>query len=89
MKAAAIKARLKKLNISMENLEINNDEIEVCVGYVEENGRGSCDDSKTNRLANKIKKHFPECTASTGTGYGAIIIHFNFTPCPLRTQNID
>lgn len=89
MTANQISKRLTKNNFSLENITIEKDMIEVAVGYEERNGFGMVNSTKTKTLANKIKKQFPECSYTSQTGYGAILIWFNFTKNPLVSQNID
>ena len=84
-----ITKRLTKNNFSLEGLTIERDMIEVAVGYQEKHGFGSVDNKKTKALANKIKKIFPECSYTSGTGYGAIVIWINYSKNPLVSQNID
>ena len=82
-----------KAGLTTENLKIERDEIEVCVGYYETtNGSsryGHSDERKTRTLANKIKKLFPTISNESSTQYGAIRFMFNFTRNPFIAQNID
>lgn len=89
MTANQISKRLTKNNFSLENVTINKDMIEVAVGYFERDGLGFVNSTKTKTLANKIKKQFPECSYTSQTRYGAIIIWFNFRSNSFASQNID
>jgi len=89
MNASQITKRLVKNLISLESLTIGKDEIEVAVDYKEINGYGTVNEAQTKKLANKIKKLFPECSYTTRRQYGAIALKFNFTKCKLVAQNID
>ncbi|HMV01643.1 MAG TPA: hypothetical protein PLJ37_00815 [Chitinophagales bacterium] len=55
-----IEKRLKKLNIYFEENEIKveRDKIEVCIGYYEKNGYGYCDENLTQEMAEEINKTF-------------------------------
>jgi hypothetical protein len=89
MTAAQITKRLVKNQIELTSLTIERDEIEVAVDYKEINGYGTVNEAQTKKLANKIKKLFPECSHVSRRQYGAIALKFNFTKCKLVAQNID
>jgi len=89
MTANQITKKLAKAGVETNNLTIEKDEVEVCVGYFERNGFGMCDDAKTKKLANQVKKALSGWSHISSTGYGAIRIMFNFTKSPLVSQNID
>ena len=69
-------------------IEINRDEVTVCVGYTEENGFGTCNQKKTAALKNKIIKALGWNGGFT-TGYGAWILTPKSSFNALVFANID
>lgn len=86
-----ITKRLLKGGISIENLKIKKDSIEVCVGYGEIPGFEYSNIKKTKALSNKIiKTIFPkEVRHSKLLQYGAIIIYLEYTSNYYASRNID
>ena len=77
--AKQITKRLEKAGISLNGLEISNNEIEICLGYTEKfNGVrniGDCDEKQVKRMKKQLQVLFPEFTNSYKTNYGAIVLN--------------
>ena len=89
MTANQLKKQVLKANISLDGLSFDKNCIEICIDYSERNGFGTCNESKTKKVLNQLKKVFTNWSSVTGTGYGAKLLNFDFTPCNLVRNNID
>jgi hypothetical protein len=78
MTANQITKKLVKGNVSLEGLKINLDEIEICLGYEESNGFGSCDEELIDERRNEIFSILPEFNGGFYTGYGALILRVGY-----------
>lgn len=78
MTSNRIKKELEKNGISIEGLEIRKDEIEICIGYTEENGFGSCDEDKVEERFKQIAKVLPRFSAGYSTQYDALILPIDY-----------
>jgi hypothetical protein len=73
-----ITKRLEKAGISLNGLEIEKNQIEVCIDYVENNGTGSCNSNKTAKVVKQIQKLMPEFNGGFSTAYGATILQIGY-----------
>ena len=73
-----ITKKLIKANISLVGLEISNKEIEISLGYKEENGFGTCNTKQVNKMKKKIKNILPEFNGGYYTGYGSFILQIDY-----------
>ena len=73
-----ITKKLVKGNVSLEGLKINRDEIEICLGYKESNGFGSCDDDLVEERYAEIYNTIPEFNGGLYTGYGSLILQVGY-----------
>lgn len=74
-----IKKALVKANINIEGLKFENrDEIEICLGYEENNGFGSCDSELISAKHDEIMKVLPDFKGGFYTGYGALILQVGY-----------
>ena len=89
MTANQLKKAILKANINLNGLTFEKNCIEICIDYTEKNGFGDCNQVKTKRILNQIKKILTTWSSVTGTGYGAKRLHFDFVPCDLVRNNID
>lgn len=89
MTANQLKKAILKANINLNGLTFEKNCIEICIDYKEINGFGDCNQVKTKRVLNQIKKIFPSWSSVTSTGYGAKRLNFDFVPCELVRNNID
>lgn len=89
MTANQLKKAIEKANINLNGLTFEKNCIEICIDYTEKNGFGDCNQEKTKRILNKIKKILPTWSSVTGTGYGAKRLNFDFVSCELVRNNID
>ena len=68
-----IRKKLEAAGVDLEGVEIRNSEIEICLGYIEEGGFGSCDEDSTGKKHSEIVKVLPCFSACYITQYGARI----------------
>lgn len=86
MTAKQIQNKLVEAGIILNgDIEIARDEVTVCVGYEERNGRGTCDFDATEELQEKVSQVLGWKNGYT-TGYGAWVlvnrkVNINFGNC--------
>lgn len=69
---------LLKNKIGLEGLTISHNEIEICLGYEEHNGRGNCDSDLVDAKHHEIGKVLPTFGSGYYTGYGALVCQHNY-----------
>jgi hypothetical protein len=80
--AKQITKKLQKAGINLEGLKVNTNEIEICLGYKEDNtsgrNRGTCNEKLVNKTRKQIQNSLPEFNGGFQTGYGAFILQIGF-----------
>ena len=69
-----IENKLIKAGVNLDGVTINHNEIEICIGYKEENGFGSCDEKAVKAKHKEIIKVVDGFAAGYYTQYGALVL---------------